>query len=290
MEQIKAGLRRLLVDNPSPLTGTGTQTYILGTQSVAVIDPGPQDARHLEALLTGLGGARVEAILVTHAHLDHSPLSRDLAKATGAPIYGFGPPEAGRSAAMQALAARGDMGGGEGTDHAFVPDVTLSDGEAIIGTGWHARALWTPGHFSNHLSFLTDHGVFCGDLVMAWASTLISPPDGDLTAFRSSCKKLLALADCPYFPTHGEAISSGHSRLREMLAHRQAREDQILNVLRHGPARPDALVAQIYTDVAQHLWPAAARNVLAHLIALCDNGTCRAHPAIQPDALFELAR
>ncbi|MCB2137247.1 MAG: MBL fold metallo-hydrolase, partial [Rhodobacteraceae bacterium] len=181
------GLRRVLAPNPSPMTFRGTNTYILGEDAVAVIDPGPESEAHLAALLAAIGDAgRISHILVTHAHLDHSPLARRLARLSGAPVLAFGAAEDGRSARMAALAASGHAGGGEGVDTAFRPDCRLSDGDRIEGAGWVLEAIHTPGHFAGHLSFLWGDRVFSGDHVMGWASSLVSPPDGDMGAYMRS--------------------------------------------------------------------------------------------------------
>lgn len=268
-EPLAPGLRRVLAPNPSPMTYRGTNSYLLGTKGIAVIDPGPEDPSHLEALLRALGpGQHVTHILVTHAHLDHSPLARALSQETGAPVLGFGRAEAGRSPVMQALADQGQMGGGEGVDTGFDPDKTLSDGALIHGDGWQLEAWHTPGHMANHLSFAWGDVLFSGDLVMGWASSLVSPPDGDLTAFMASLERLQARPWSVFHAGHGAPVTSPKARLSELLAHRRAREAAILNALTQGPATARALAEQIYTETPTALIPAATRNVLAHIIDL----------------------
>jgi len=289
MQALAPGIRRLLAPNPSPMTHWGTNTYILGEGAVTVLDPGPTIRAHYDAILAGLApGERVSRVLVSHAHLDHSPLARPLSEATGAPVFGFGPPEAGRSPVMAELAARGLAAGGEGVDRDFAPDIRLEDRERLdIGNGASLEALWTPGHFAGHLSFALDDTIFTGDHVMGWASTLISPPDGDLTAFLASCRKLAARQAGAFLPGHGAPVTDPAARLDWLVAHRKTREAEILAALAQGPATPQALARAIYTDTSAALLPAAGRNVFAHLIDLTGRDITRAHPQLAADAHFE---
>ncbi|MEL6643748.1 MAG: MBL fold metallo-hydrolase [Pseudomonadota bacterium] len=286
--EFEPGLRRVLAPNPSPMTHWGTNTYLVGTHALAVIDPGPADPAHMAALIRAIGGARVTHILVTHAHRDHSTLAPELARATGAPVLGFGPADAGRSPTMQALAEAGLAGGGEGADTAFAPDETLSDGQTVEGPDWSLEALHTPGHFAGHLSFALGDAVFSGDHVMGWASTLISPPDGDLTRFMSSCQALLARSDRIYYPGHGDPIHDPSARVEWLMDHRRTRERQILACLSNGPADAPTLATAIYHDTPHALMPAAARNVLAHLIDLTERSLVRAAPRLASDAVYSL--
>ncbi|SMH58127.1 Glyoxylase, beta-lactamase superfamily II [Maritimibacter sp. HL-12] len=289
MQTLAPGIRRLLAPNPSPMTHWGTNTHILGEGAVTVLDPGPAIRAHYAAILAGLApGERVARVLVSHPHLDHSPLARPLAEASDARVSGFGPPEAGRSAVMTDLAARGLASGGEGVDHGFAPDQRIEDGERIeIGNGATLEAVWTPGHFAGHLSFALGDVVFTGDHVMGWASTLISPPDGDLTAFLASCHRLAARKARLFLPAHGAPVTDPAARLDWLLAHRRNREAEILAALAQGPATPEALARAIYTDTPAALLPAAARNVFAHLIDLTTRDITRASPQIAADATFE---
>lgn len=286
------GLRAILAPNPSPMTETGTRTYLIGAgPEVAVIDPGPRNPPHLKALLRALGpGQRISHILVTHAHLDHSPGARDLAAETGAPILAFGPPEAGRTALMQTLAQSGELGGGEGVDLAFAPDRCLRDGEILHGQGWRLRAHWTPGHMGNHLCFewLEERVVFTGDLVMGWASSLISPPDGDLGQFYAALSRLASLSAQRFYPAHGAPILEPAARLTWLRAHREARTEALRTTLRGGAQSLSALTDAVYTDIPPALKAAAARNLLAHLIWLIDAGEAVAHPSLGPTATFRL--
>lgn len=279
------GLRRILAPNPSPMTGPGTNSFLIGEDRLAVIDPGPALPAHLDTLLAAIGGRRVEAILVTHAHLDHSPLARPLAEATGAPVMAYGDARAGRSAVMRQLAHEGLAGGGEGVDTAFRPDVTLADGEVIEGPDWRITALWTPGHMGNHLCFALGDRVFTGDLVMGWASSLVSPPDGDLTDFMASCRRLSGQDWAQLLPAHGESVDDPAARLAWLIAHRETREAQILAALTR-PAGIEALTRAIYTEVTPALLPAAARNVFAHLVDLHGRGLVGCDGALSEHAIF----
>lgn len=268
-EEVAPRVRRILAPNPSPMTLYGTNTYVVGTTDLAVIDPGPDNATHLAAILAAVGaGQRISHILVTHAHVDHSPLARRLSQATAAPVLAYGDAQAGRSAIMQSLAAQGLAGGGEGVDADFRPDIILPDGGAVTGAGWHISALWTPGHFGNHLCFALDDILFTGDLVMGWASSLVSPPDGDLTDFMASCARLQTRDDRMYLPGHGAPVTDPADRVRWLIAHRRTREAAILDALGDEPATASSLAARIYTDTPAALLPAAARNVFAHLVDL----------------------
>ncbi len=282
------GLRRLTAPNPSPMTLDGTNTFLVGETDLAVIDPGPLSEPHLQAILAAVGpGQRITQILVTHSHVDHSPLARPLAEATGAPVLAAGPSDWGRSERMAALAAEGLIGGGEGVDAAFAPDRQLADGETITGDGWRIEAVYTPGHMANHLAFAWNGALFVGDLVMGWSTSLISPPDGDLTAFRDSLHRLIARAERIFYPAHGEAIDDPATRCRDLLDHRAGREAQILNALRGGPATPAALTARIYTDIDPRLLPVAERNVLAHLIDLVERNMAAPEVALSAKGRFQ---
>jgi glyoxylase-like metal-dependent hydrolase (beta-lactamase superfamily II) len=263
-----ADLRLVLAPNPSPMTHWGTNTWLLGSGAVTVIDPGPADRGHVEAILAALGrDERVAQILVTHAHLDHSPGARLLAAATGAPVLAFGDARAGRSVRMAALAGL-PIGGGEGVDAAFAPDRTLRDGEALEVAGRPLRALHTPGHFGNHMCFLWGDALFSGDHVMGWAPSLVSPPDGDLTDFMASLRRLQRLGPVALFPGHGAPVGKGQARIAELHAHRLRREAAIRAALAAGAQTVPAITQAVYVDIDPALIPGAERNVLAHVIDL----------------------
>ena len=284
---LEPGLRRIVAPNPSPMTYRGTNTYLLGTSEIAVIDPGPLDMAHLEAILNALTPRqRISHIIVTHSHLDHSPLARPLAQRTGAPVLAFGGPHTGRSEVMQTLAQRGLMGGGEGVDLDFAPDVTLADGAHICGDGWTLEALHTPGHIGNHLCLAWGDACFVADHVMGWASSLVSPPDGDLTDFMASCTRLGARDWRVFYPGHGAQIEDPAGRLAWLVAHREGRTRDILAALRDGPADAVTLAEQIYTETPPALLGAASRNVLAHLIDLHGKSLVSPVGELKADALF----
>mgnify|MGYP006287856947 FL=1 len=294
--EIEPGLRLVRAPNPSPMTHTGTNTWIVGAGGdVAVIDPGPDEAGHLAAIRAALApGERVGRILVTHAHRDHSPLARRLAAATGAPVAAAGRMAQRRRPTMARLASAGGLGGGEGVDTAFAPDLVLEDGAAVTGAGWRLTALATPGHTADHLCFLWERpgrgaAVFTGDTVMGWASSLVSPPDGDVVAFLASCRRLAQIPARVFYPGHGDPVTDPAGRLSWLIAHREAREAQILAALAEGPAGAATLAGRIYVDTPPELMAAAERNVLAHLIALWERGRIRAEPALAADATFARA-
>jgi len=260
VEQVHPLVRRLLAPNPSPFTYTGTQTYIVGAGAVAVIDPGPDLAEHVDAILAATQSETVAAILCTHTHRDHSPASRPLAAATGAPITGCAP------LALDDDGPRADAA----FDFDYRPDRILADGETLAEDGWTLRAVATPGHTSNHLCFaLGESGaLFTGDHVMGWSTTVVSPPDGDMSLYMESLALLLGRDDRIYFPAHGPAVDNPHAHVRRLIDHRHLRERQILKSLAEGEGRIPAMVESIYADIDPRLFPAAGRSVLAHLVDL----------------------
>lgn len=268
-EPMGQAIRRILAPNPSPMTYRGTNTYLIGETDLAVIDPGPDDDRHLEAILAAIKpGQRISHIIVTHAHLDHSPLAPRLAAQAHAPVYAYGDASAGRSAVMHHLHLSGNVAGGEGVDTGFTPDIPLKDGQTLSGPDWQLTAHWTPGHFGNHMCFAYADAIFTGDLVMGWASSLVSPPDGDLTDFMASCRKMQQLKAAVFHPGHGAPVTEPAERLTWLINHRLSREAAILAQLGAGPATAAQLATAIYTNTPAALLPAATRNVLAHLIDL----------------------
>ncbi len=272
-EQLEPLVRRVLAPNPSPYTFTGTQTYIVGAGAeVAVIDPGPDDtgaaghadtngAGHVEAILKAVGDARIVAIVCTHTHRDHSPASRPLQAATGAPIIGCAP------LALVDDGPRADAA----FDADYLPDRVLTDGERLAGDGWTLEAVATPGHTSNHLcySVVESGALFTGDHVMGWSTSVVSPPDGDMAAYMASLQKLYDREDRVLYPAHGPQIDNPRQLVRGMLGHRRQRERQILRLLEEaGPHVIPAFVAAMYKGLDERLHGAAGRSVLAHLIDL----------------------
>jgi len=290
LHPLAEGLAMVLCPNPSPMTGPGTNTFLVGTDELAVIDPGPADDAHLAALIAAIDGRAVKYVIVTHSHLDHSPLAHPLAGLTHATVVGFGDALAGQSRAMAALRDAGLSGGGEGVDNAFVPHELVGDGDMLRGQGWALEVMHTPGHMGNHIALRWNQSAFVGDLVMGWSTSLVSPPDGDMGDFMRSCARLRDLDLDVLYAAHGAAITEPHARISEVLAHRDARTQAILVALAGGAKNVTTLVDDIYTGLAPTLHGAAGRNVFAHLVDLCETGQVIAAPVLSPDATFELCR
>ncbi|HSF63312.1 MAG TPA: MBL fold metallo-hydrolase [Paracoccaceae bacterium] len=285
------GVRVLCAPNPSAMTFRGTNTYVLGEGRVTVIDPGPDDPRHLAAILSALDpGEKVARIVVTHAHLDHSALARPLSDATGAPILAFGGAEDGRSPAMQRMADAGLSGGGEGLDRAFSPDLRIAEGDVLDGDGFTLRVLHTPGHLPGHVALDWGGRLFCGDHVMGWATSIVSPPDGDMGAYMASLDRLARQSWRRLYPGHGDPIDDAAGRLATLIAHRQARESAILAALARGLQTPAAIARAVYADTPAALMRAAERNVLAHLIDLTARGIVQARDDADGTGGYGLSR
>ena len=269
-DQVSPRVQRVIAANPGPFTFTGTGTYIVGRAEagaeVAVIDPGPLDQAHLEALLAAIKGRRVSHVLVTHTHRDHAPLARPFAEATGAVVLAARPP-------LREVHASGALD--EDEDEAFRPDVELSGGDVIAGDGWTLKALFTPGHASNHMAFALheEKALFSGDHVMGWSTTVVAPPDGDMRQYMASLDAVIARDFDVLWPTHGAPVTDVRPFLAAYRAHRQAREAQIMARLAAGDRTVADMVPVLYTAVDRKLWPAASLSVLAHLIKLVEDGT-----------------
>jgi glyoxylase-like metal-dependent hydrolase (beta-lactamase superfamily II) len=264
---LDALVTRVLAPNSSPYTYTGTQTHLVGERELAVIDPGPDDDAHLAALLAAIAGRRVTAIVITHHHRDHSPLAIRLKAETGAPIVGAAPFH------LSDDGPRADAA----FDATYAPDRVLAEGDTVTGEGWTLEAIATPGHTSNHLAFALPEtkALFSGDHVMGWSTSVVSPPDGDMTAYMASLEKLIGRDDRVYYPGHGEQIEKPQRWVRGMLGHRKQREGQIRRQLENGPATIAAMTPAMYVGLAPALLPAAERSVLAHLIDLENRGLAR---------------
>jgi glyoxylase-like metal-dependent hydrolase (beta-lactamase superfamily II) len=318
VDEAVPGVRRIVAENPGPFTFKGSATFIVGKGEVAVIDPGPADEKHIDALLESLGSERVTHILITHTHADHSPGARLLQERTGAKTYGFGPhpiptaEEEDRYAEVAELppTEEHETGAKSKTDNNdnnednedndkqsakdkkelteeghgdrdFAPDVVVGHAELISGIGWTFEAVHTPGHLANHLCFrlAQEKLLFTGDHVMGWSTSVISPPGGHLNDYLASLALLLENPDEIYIPTHGSPIVNPHEFVRGLIDHRNDRTTQIVDRLRSGPQNIKELVAALYVDLDPKLFKAAGRSVLAHLDALVRSGSVHAECA-----------
>jgi glyoxylase-like metal-dependent hydrolase (beta-lactamase superfamily II) len=263
-QPLSSRVRRVLAANPSPFTYTGTQTYIVGTGQVAVIDPGPADPEHIAGILQALEGDQIVAIVCTHTHRDHSPAAAPLAAATGAEIVGCAP------LVLDDSGPRADAA----FDRTYVPARVLADGQCLSGPDWTLQAVATPGHTSNHLCYhlVEDNALFTGDHVMGWSTTVVSPPDGDMADYMRSLDKLAARTDAVYYPAHGEPVTNPQQFVRGLGGHRKQRERQILKLVGEGVGDIPAMVPLMYKGVDERLYPAAGQSVLAHLIDLRERG------------------
>ena len=261
VEQLEPLVRRVLAPNPSPYTYTGTQTYLVGAEKrIAVIDPGPDEHAHLDALVAAIGDAEVAAIMCTHTHRDHSPAARPLAERTGAPIVGCAP------LVLDDSGPRADAS----FDRTYEPDRILRNGEAMTGPGWTLRAVHTPGHTSNHLCFALEESgaLFTGDHVMGWSTSVVVPPDGNMGDYMASLDTLYARGDRVYYPAHGAQIDNPRQLVRGMIGHRRQRENQIVRILTEGPRTAAEFVPAMYKGLDPRLNGAAEMSVTAHLIDL----------------------
>lgn len=290
-DQVSPLIQRVIADNPGPFTFTGTGTYIVGRDMpgarVAVIDPGPEDEAHLHALLRAVKGRTVSHILVTHTHRDHAPLSHALAEAVGgAPILAAKP----HGPTVHASDAIDQAAMDEDDDADFKADIILSDGDRIEGDGWTLEAMATPGHASNHMAFVLreENALFSGDHVMGWSTTVVAPPDGDMTAYMASLERVLARGFSTLWPTHGPAITQVAPFLKAYRHHRLEREAQIMARLAAGDETIAEMVPALYAAVDPRLWPAASLSVLAHLIALVDRGLAAATPQPVLEARYRI--
>jgi glyoxylase-like metal-dependent hydrolase (beta-lactamase superfamily II) len=286
VEEVGPGLRRILADNPGPFTFKGTVTYIVGRGEVAVIDPGPQDARHLAAIREAVQGETVTHILVTHTHRDHSPGVPALKAATGATVYAEGPHRPSRSLHIGET-ARLDAGG----DQAFRPDVTLTDGALVQGRGFTFEAVATPGHTANHMAYAWKEAdlLFSGDHVMGWSTTIVAPPDGAMSDYMASLAKLAGRPEQIYFPGHGGAIREAPRFVEHLVRHRHGREASILHRLEKGAADIPTIVRAVYIGLDPRLVGAAGLSVLAHLEELVARGVVATDGAPAIGSTYRLA-
>ena len=263
VEMLEPGIARLLARNPSPFTYFGTQTYLLGENELVVIDPGPDLPEHVDAIVEALNGRTLAAIACTHTHRDHSPASRALKEATGAPIIGCAP------LVLESIGPRADAS----FDKQYAPDRVLADGEAIeFDGGRRLIAVATPGHTSNHLCFAYGDALLTGDHVMGWSTTVVVPPDGDMGAYMKSLDRLRQRGDRIFYPAHGPAVTKPAQLIRGMVGHRLQRERQILKLVGERPRNIPDIVANAYPGLDPRLVPAAGGSVLAHLLDLQKRG------------------
>ncbi|MEZ5938275.1 MAG: MBL fold metallo-hydrolase [Hyphomonadaceae bacterium] len=273
-------IRRLIARNPGPFTYLGTGVYIVGRGEVAVIDPGPAIDEHFDALKRTLDGERVTHVLVTHSHMDHSPLAHPLAEWAGCKVYAGGP----------VIPTASEVRLEAGDDLRFKPDVTVTDGDVFEGPGWTIEAVATPGHTSNHFCYALkeENALFSGDHVMGWSTTVISPPDGHMGDYFASLEKVKARDYSSIWPTHGPPVREVRPFLDAYIAHRKAREAAIMGRLEAGDTRIRDMVKVIYQDVDSRLHPAACHSVLAHVIHLVETGRVRADGPMDVNSEYAL--
>jgi len=276
--RVSPRVRRVVAENPGPFTYLGTGVYIIGNGEVAVIDPGPMIDAHFEALKSALKGERVTHVLVTHSHLDHSPLAHPLAQWAGCQVFGIG---AGNPTESDVRMEAGD-------DLRFRPDVTVRDGDTFKGPDWTVEAITTPGHTSNHVCYALkeENALFSGDHVMGWSTTVISPPDGDMGDYFASLEKVRTRGFSTIWPTHGPPVTNVPPFIDAYIAHRKAREKMILDRLKAGDTLIPEMVKVIYKDVDKRLHPAACHSVLAHVIHLVEAGKVTADGPFNLDTQY----
>ncbi len=264
--QLSPLVQRVIADNPGPFTYTGTGVFIIGDKNVCVIDPGPDTPKHRAALTRALEGRTVTHVLVTHHHLDHSPMAAPLAREHGCQVYGFG--------VQPVPPTDGEVRLEAGDDLTFKPDVEIRDGHVIRGDGWKMEAIHTPGHTSNHLCYALheENTLFSGDHIMGWSTSVVSPPDGHMGDYLNSLRRVLDRDFDIIRPTHGAAITEVQPFVQAYIDHRLKREDQILGALNSGLNQITDIVAKLYVDVDKRLHPAAAHSVLSHMIHLRETG------------------
>ena len=261
-----------MAPNPSPMTFKGTNTYIIDNEELAIIDPGPINEEHFEDILRISAGKPVKYIFLTHSHVDHSPLAKQLSAELNTPIYAYGKSNSGLSSTMISLLNSGYESGTEGIDYEFDPHYLIKNNQKFDLNNNIITAIYTPGHMGNHICFQYDKVLFSGDHVMDWATSMVSPPYGDLTQFMSSCRLLQTKEFDLFLPGHGDPIINPSERLEFLINHRLNRERQIRETISNNPLTALEITEIVYTDINNSLIPAATRNVFAHLIDLNERG------------------
>jgi glyoxylase-like metal-dependent hydrolase (beta-lactamase superfamily II) len=280
--ELAPGVLRIVANNPTPFTFKGTNTYLVGTGSLALIDPGPEDPNHLAAILKAAAGRPITHVLITHTHRDHTDGMPALLAATGARTAGFGRRAPNRGS------KRTSPSGGEFVDRDFVPDIPLADGERLEGDGWAFSSLHTPGHAPDHLCFALEGTdiLFSGDHVMGWNTSVVAPPEGNMGAYIRSLERLTELSYGVYFPGHGGQVQEPIRLVKAYLLHRRMREQAILECIRKGTDTARAIVPVVYKGLDPRLLNAASLSVLAHVEHLMDRGLVRCEPPLSPDRVL----
>lgn len=262
IENISHNIRRITAPNPAPYTFKGTGTYIIGQNEVCVIDPGPNIPSHIDAIMTSLSDEKITNILITHNHMDHSPGAKSLSEKSGAKIYGFDVSDQQYT----------DVEVEEGLDKNYQPDIILHDGDIIENSNWKIEVIHTPGHLSNHLCFayLDEKALFTGDHIMGWSTTIISPPDGNMSDYLASLEKLRIRDEKTYYPTHGEPIKNPIQFVTQLIGHRLRRDKEIIRAIGNGAHSIDGIIELVYADLDPKLNLAASRTIYAHLIRLVE--------------------
>ena len=254
------------------MTFKGTNTYIIDNGELAIIDPGPINDEHFDSILGVLAGKPVKYIFLTHSHIDHSPLAKQLSAELNTPIYAYGASNSGLSSTMLSLIDNGYQSGSEGIDNEFHPDFLIKNNEKFVLNNDIISSIHTPGHMGNHVCFQYDKVLFSGDHVMGWATSMVSPPYGDLTQFMASCRLLQSKEFNLFLPGHGDPVKNPSERLSFLINHRLERESQIKEAIKETALTAFEITEIIYTDIDSSLIPAATRNVFAHLIDLDARG------------------
>lgn len=286
VDEPASGVRRVMANNPGPFTFKGTLSYIVGRGKVAIVDPGPEDAAHTQALLDAVRGETVTHIFVTHTHRDHSPGVRALKAQTGATVYAEGPHRAARPLHIGEHNPLDSSG-----DHEFMADVRLKDGELVEGDGWVIEGITTPGHTANHMAFALrgKNILFAGDHVMGWSTSIVAPPDGAMSDYMASLHKLARRDETLYFPGHGPAIPDAKRFVNYYILHRRAREASILHRLGKGATDIPTIVRAIYIGIDPRLTGAAGLSVLAHMEDLVARGLVKTDGPTAINGVYRVA-